>query len=44
MKKWDIEQEATEEDTVEATVMGEATVEVMGMEQDTLIRVTRPDA
>jgi len=40
MKKWDIEQEATEE----ATVMGEGTVEVMGMEQDTLIRVTRPDA
>jgi hypothetical protein len=46
MKTWDIEQEDTdsEEASGEATVMDEGTVEVMGMEQDTLIRVTLPDA
>ena len=46
MKIWDIEQEATVmgEALEEATVMVEGMVEVMGMGQDTHIRVTRPDA
>ena len=46
MKKWDIEQEDTVmgEASEEATDMGEGMVEVTVMEQDTLIRVTLPDA